>query len=209
MVKVLGLAVGSIAANCYLCWCPETAEAVIIDPGAEAQRILHKVDQHKLHVLTIMLTHFHFDHVMAAAEVHTATLAPVAIHRSDAAFLARQPESLQMLVGHKLPGIQADLLLEDSTSIRFGNESLTVMLTPGHSPGSICLYDEQSNVLLSGDTLFRQGIGRTDLPGGDSDTLVTSIRTRLFILPETTIVYPGHGPSTTIGAEKQSNPFIR
>ncbi len=208
-MEVLGLSVGSIAANCYLCWCTETAEAVIVDPGAEAQRILHLMDQHKLHVLMIMLTHFHFDHVMAAAEVRTATLAPIAIHRSDAAFLARQPEFFQMLVGYKLSGIQADILLEDGSNIYFGNESLTVVLTPGHSPGGICLYSERSNVLLSGDTLFRQGIGRTDFPDGDSDTLVTSIRTRLFTLPETTSVYPGHGPSTTIGVEKRLNPFIR
>jgi len=207
-MDILGLAVGPVGANCYLCWSPETAEAVIIDPGAEAQRIMNLISEHKLHIKTIILTHFHFDHVMAAVAVRTATQAPIAIHRFDAALLAKPAELFQTFTEQRLPGIQPDILLEDGKKINFGSQSLTVIFTPGHSPGGICLYSEQSGELFSGDTLFRHGIGRTDFPGSDSNLLYNSIRTRLFTLPEATVVHPGHGPGATIGEEKRSNPFV-
>lgn len=207
-MDIQSLSVGTFSANCYLCWSPPGTEGLIIDPGAEAERILAEISQRQLQIRMIVLTHFHFDHVSAADTLRQATGAPVAIHKNDAEYLAKPPELFRMLAGSRFTGLTADKLLEDGEIIAFGDQSFNVMLTPGHSPGGICLYSRDTAELFSGDTLFRHGVGRTDFPGGDEQTLLQSIRTRLYTLPETTIVYPGHGPSTSIGEEKQHNPFV-
>lgn len=206
-LAVRTLVVGMLQTNCYLALCTETKEAIIIDPGGDARRILRAADEAGAMVRLIVDTHAHFDHVAANAAVHEATKAPIAIHRLDAGALT-EPIALFGLSLGGPPSPPADRLLEDGDEIRVGNLSLRVLHTPGHTPGGISLYCEAERALFSGDTLFQYGVGRTDFPGGDADTLVRSIRSRLFALPDDTVVYPGHGPATTIGAERRNNPFV-
>jgi glyoxylase-like metal-dependent hydrolase (beta-lactamase superfamily II) len=180
----------------------------MIDPGDEPQRLLAEVEKRKLQLAMVILTHFHFDHVAAAAVIRALTKTQVAIHHADAPFLANQPELYAMLAGTELPGVKADRLLNDNDQLTFGTQTLAIISTPGHSPGGICLYDADAGVLFSGDTLFRASIGRTDFTESDREVLLASIRARLFTLPGTIVVYPGHGPKTTITYEVQHNPFI-
>jgi len=207
-MKVTCLAVGPVSANCYICGCELTREAVMVDPGAEAERLLAELAKQRLHLRRIILTHFHFDHIMAAEEVRAQTGALISIHRNDSLFLADPPALFRMLAPIMVAGIQADTLLDDQDSIQFGQQEFTVLATPGHSPGGISLWNQQDGLVLTGDSLFQDGIGRTDFLGCDEALLLSSIRQRLFVLPETTVVYPGHGPSTTIGREKRQNPWL-
>lgn len=207
-MKVHRIVVGALQANCYICWCELTKQAVIIDPGDEPQRLLSWLKLTNLELSFIILTHFHFDHTQGAGTLRTKTGASISIHIDDAPLLENQPALFKAFAGSSLAGLRADNLLIDSDFISFGQESLRVISTPGHSPGGICLYHEQDALLFAGDSLFRAGVGRTDFPGCDSGALASSIRERLLCLPEKTVVYPGHGPSTTIGYEKQFNPFI-
>jgi len=158
-------------------------------------------------VRLIVDTHAHFDHVAANAAVREATGAPIAIHRLDAAGLTQPPTLFGMSLGGPVSP-PADRLLEDDEEVVVGDVTLRVLLTPGHTPGGISLLYEPQPAVFSGDALFRLGIGRADLPGGDHETLLRSIRTRLFALPDSTLVYPGHGPATTIGAERAGNPYV-
>lgn len=206
-VVVRTLVVGPLQTNCYLVSCEETREALVVDPGGDAQRILRAVKDGGLAVRLIVDTHAHFDHVAGNQAIHQATGAPIAIHRLDAQDLT-QPVSLFGLSFGGPASPPADRLLEDGEEIAVGQERLQVLLTPGHTPGGISLYDASAPLVLSGDALFCQGIGRTDLPGGDFQVLMASIRTRLLTMPDETIVYPGHGPATTIGEERASNPFV-
>lgn len=207
-MKVHKTAAGILQANCYICWCEATNQAVIIDPGGDAQRLSGWLKMNQLELVHIILTHFHFDHTQGALDLRAQTGALIALHRDDAPLLEEQPALFRGFAGNALPSIEADVLLDDDNYIAFGQETLQVIATPGHSPGSICLYHRELGVVFSGDTLFRDGVGRTDFPGGDSTILFNSIRSKLFCLPDETVVYPGHGPKTTIGHEKQSNPFI-
>ncbi|MHB9033150.1 MAG: MBL fold metallo-hydrolase [Anaerolineae bacterium] len=208
MVEIVKLTVGPIAANCYLYLAEQTGQAIIIDPGAEPQRLLDEINLRDLQVTAIILSHFHFDHVMAAEAIRAATHAPVAVHSLDAPYLANQPALFQMFLQEPLPGLQADRLLKDGDIVSIGADVLQVLHTPGHSPGGICLYNKDAGVLFSGDTLFRHGIGRTDFPGCDNELLISSIRMRLFSLPADTVVFPGHGPKTTIKEERGANPYL-
>ena len=199
--------VGMLQTNCYLASCSETKEAVVIDPGGDARRILRAVEEGGLQVRLIVDTHAHFDHVAANAAVKRATGAPIAIHRLDAQALS-QPVAL---LGVPVAGPASpppDRLLEDREEIRLGRVVLSVLPTPGHTPGGISLYYEPEPAVFSGDALFQMGIGRTDFPGGDYDTLIRSIRERLLTLPDATVVYPGHGPTTTIAHERACNPYL-
>lgn len=200
------LEVGPIMANCYILGCEETKEAVVIDPGDEADRILMTLAQDNLKVKYIINTHGHFDHVGANKELRDVTKAKLMIHAEDEHMLSEltQHAAAFGLVADDSP--PADITIADNDEIKFGNITLKVIHTPGHSRGGICLLTDK--VLIAGDTLFAGSIGRTDLPGGDYDTLISSIKTRLLILDEDTIVYTGHGPETTIGREKQINPFL-
>ncbi|NLV73662.1 MAG: MBL fold metallo-hydrolase [Chloroflexi bacterium] len=207
-MKVLRKAVGPIQANAYICWCAETREAVLIDPGDEPEALLETLRTRRLELVWIILTHFHYDHIGAAEAIKKETKAPILIHRNDGPSLATPPDYFQALFGIKLPRIWADNRLMDGDIIPFGECELQVIATPGHSPGGICLYDAVQGVVFTGDTLFQRGIGRTDFPGSDHAQLIRSISERLFSLPADTVVYPGHGGSTSIGDEKVSNPFI-
>ena len=196
--------VGPFASNCYIVGSKSDKEGMIIDPGDEAEEILKNVKDSGLDIKLIILTHGHIDHVGAAKEVKEATGAELAIHSDDANALHDQ--SIARVFGLSYPPPPPDRLLKGGDSIDVGDLQFTVLHTPGHSPGGICLLGE--GVLFSGDTLFNYGIGRYDLPGGSGSQLMNSIHTKLMILPDNTIVYPGHGPETTIGTERRSNPFL-
>lgn len=199
------LEVGLFASNCYIVGSEASREGMIIDPGDEAQQILSRVKELELDIKYIILTHGHIDHIGALKEVKKATGAQVAIHTDDVRTL--KDRFLGIFLGIRFrPPPPPDWLLNDCDTISFGDLKFTVLHTPGHTPGGICLLGE--GVLFSGDTLFNYGVGRADLPSGSYSQLIDSIRNRLMVLPDEVAVYPGHGPETTIGAERRGNPFL-
>ena len=204
------LVVGPFASNCYIVGSEQTKEGMIIDPGDEAKQILEGVKDLELNIKFIVVTHGHIDHVGAIKEVREATGAEVAIHSDDAESISGQGGLLQsmMISGLSYPAPSSpDRLLKGGDSLDFGDWHFLVLHTPGHSPGGICLLGQ--GVVFTGDTLFNYGIGRYDLPGGNYSQLMSSIHTKLMVLPDDTIVYPGHGPDSTVGTERRGNPFLR
>ena len=205
---IIALAVGLIETNCYIVGCEETKEGAIIDPGGHPQRILAEVKRQGLAIKAVLNTHAHFDHTDANGAIVAATGAPLALHAADRPILATAG-------GAAWFGLQADsgppptLELHDGDELEIGKLRFKVLHTPGHSPGHVCFYEATEGVLFDGDVLFYQGVGRTDLPGGSWPRLLHSIQYVLFALPDETVVYPGHGPATTIGEEKRSNPWLR
>lgn len=201
------LEVGPIMANCYVLGCEESKEGVIIDPGGDADRILKKIERHGLTIKFIVDTHGHFDHVGANRKLKDATGAPILIHSGDAPMLSQLTAAAASfgLTAENSPA--PDRLLSEGDIITFGNYALRVIHTPGHSPGGIALYTDGH--VFVGDTLFSGSIGRTDLPGGDYETLIKNVETKIFSLPEDTKVHCGHGPDTTVAREKRYNPFFR
>lgn len=201
--------VGPLQTNAYLVACPAEREAVLVDPGADGRRLALLAQARELRVTRILLTHAHVDHVGGIAEVCKVTGATVWLNEADRPLydsVAIQAQIFGLRVGALPP---PDGALRDGDLIEVGTLRAAVLETPGHSPGSICLYFEPQQILLSGDTLFEGGIGRTDLPGGSYPQIAKSIRSKLFALPGATRVYPGHGLATTIGDEKRNNPFVR
>jgi glyoxylase-like metal-dependent hydrolase (beta-lactamase superfamily II) len=202
---IKALVVGPLASNCYIV-ASEDREGIIIDPGADATEIMKEVIKLKLEIKYIVLTHGHIDHIGALKEIKEATSAKIAVHTEDVDSLQKQSLIAEQFGISFQDPPSADLLLKDGDIINIGTEYFSVLHTPGHSPGSICLYGE--GILFSGDTLFNFGIGRYDLPGGDYYQLINGISSKLMVLPDETSVYPGHGPATTIGTERKSNPFL-
>ena len=201
------ITVGPLRENCYLYACPETLEAVVIDPGDEAQRILDRIQELKFIPRYIINTHGHFDHIGAIDEISAVYPVPLAIHPDDVPYYTDSDSA--RLTGRPAPLVkrEPDLLLREGDTISFGSLTLAVLHTPGHTPGGICLVSHPYCV-FSGDTLFRRSIGRTDFPGGNYEQIVTSIRKKLYPLDEELAVFPGHGDPTTIGEEKYENPFV-
>ena len=193
-------------ANCFIVGCEETGEAAVIDPGDEADRILWTLAESKLTARVIINTHGHFDHVGANKALKEATRALLVIHRLDAPMLGRLADTAASwgLYGEDSP--QPDRTVEDGEQIAFGSRIFDVLHTPGHTPGGISLVT--GGHAFVGDTLFAGSVGRTDFPGGSFETLRDSIRDKLFKLDDRVRVYTGHGPETTIGEEKRSNPFV-
>ena len=201
------LEVGPIMANCYVLGCEKTKEAVVIDPGDDSDRILMTLADKGLTVKYLVNTHGHFDHVGANKKMKEVTGAPIMIHSEDEPMLGQLDRAAAAFGLSAENSPAADQLLNDGDEIIFGEITLKVIHTPGHSRGGICLYTK--GYLFVGDTLFAGSIGRTDLPGGDYNTLIANIKEKLFSLPDDTTVYTGHGPETTIAQEKRSNPFLR
>jgi hydroxyacylglutathione hydrolase len=207
------MALGPIQANCFILGCEESRKAVVIDPGDDADRILSTLAKDRLTVAHIINTHGHFDHVGANKRLKDVTGADILIHSADAPMLSQLSAAAAAWGMRAENSPAADRLLADGDTITFGTHTLTVLHTPGHTLGGICLYTEYQKdgvvqkAVFVGDTLFAGSIGRTDFPGGDFDTLISSIQTKLFGLDENAKVYPGHMGNTTIGIEKQSNPF--
>ncbi|MFO8085718.1 MAG: MBL fold metallo-hydrolase [Desulfobacterales bacterium] len=198
--------VGPIMANCYIIGCEETKEAVVIDPGEDAEKILRKLDDLELNVKYIINTHGHFDHVGANSKIKEVKGAQLLIHAQDAPMLDQLSQAAASFGLRSENSPPPDKTVDEGDIIKFGNISLKVIHTPGHSPGGISLYTK--GYVFVGDTLFQGSIGRTDLPGGNFNTLKKSIQSKLFTLEDDTRVFTGHGPETTIGREKRYNPFV-
>lgn len=206
-MKFESVIVGPLETNCYLLYCPETLECAVVDPGAEAPKIFRLVASNALHPVTLLNTHGHIDHIGANRDIKEKFDIPLCIHRDDEPMLKNvlQSELSFFLGAHVSPA--PDQYLEDGETIKIGKSSLRVIHTPGHSPGSVSFLGD--GFLLSGDTLFFGGVGRTDLPGGSWPELVNSIKTKILTMPDEMPVLPGHGPFTSVGQEKRSNPFIQ
>ena len=202
------LVVGALQTNCYIVGDELTGEAIVIDPGGDADVILEAVQRLKVKVKLVVNTHGHFDHIMANGDVMEAAGAPLAIHPNDANMLTNPLRSFALFVGKIRPSPPATVWLEEGSTVEVGAITLEVLHTPGHSAGSISLWCASENAAFSGDALFNLGIGRTDFPGGSYRVLLQSIREKLFTLPDETAVYSGHGPETTIGFERAHNPFL-
>ncbi|MBT9544744.1 MAG: MBL fold metallo-hydrolase [Candidatus Sericytochromatia bacterium] len=210
MLQIETFPVGLLRCNCSIVSCPETREALVIDPGGDAPKILAYLKQHQLTVKYLLHTHAHFDHVGASKELKEALGAQILLHPEDL-FLYDQVPMQGAMFGLQLePTCPLDGHLADEMEIAFGNNKSKILHTPGHTPGSVCFQIEgHENHLFTGDTLFRGGVGRTDLWGGSESTLMKSIQQRLLTLDEGTQIYPGHGQESTIWQEKKANPFLR
>ncbi len=209
------LVVGPLETNAYLVGCPRTHEGAVIDPGGDADRIVARSRELSLCIAWILDTHGHGDHMAANAQVKQAfPEARIAIHEADAEYLERPDLNLTAAFGCPLTSPPPDVLLHDSDEVKVGAIRFNVICVPGHTPGGIALYAQESDgeedppVLFCGDTLFAGGMGRADFPGGSHSMLVKSVKERLLTLPSETIVYPGHGELTTIGQEAKFNPFF-
>jgi len=201
--------VGMLQCNCSILGDESTREAIVIDPGDEIDRILLVLAKHNLRVKLIVITHAHIDHIGGAQRLKQATGAPVYMNENDAP-LYDMLDMQAAWLGMTTPGrTDIDSALRDGDSLRLGQTELHALHTPGHTQGSVSLWIPTENKLIAGDTLFRDSIGRTDLPGGDGRKILRSIHDKLLTLPEDAIVIPGHGESTTIGREKKFNPFLR
>ncbi|MEA3544829.1 MAG: MBL fold metallo-hydrolase [Thermodesulfobacteriota bacterium] len=200
------LPTGPLEVNCYIIGCEETRKAVVVDPGGDVDHILQLLKKHQLEVVMIINTHGHFDHVGGNQKLLDATGAELLIHRDDRLLLERAGDHAAAygLTVDASPSPTRELAEGDILTV--GELRLSVIHTPGHSPGGICLLVD--DCLIVGDTLFAGSIGRTDLPGGDHPLLIRNIKEKLLILPAATKVCPGHGPMTTIGQEQQYNPFL-
>jgi hydroxyacylglutathione hydrolase len=205
VVEVHTLVVGALQTNCYIL--SAQGESIIIDPGDEGERILRLINDLGTRPTRIIATHTHFDHVLAVSTIRKKLNVPFLIHRDDLPLLESMQSRVRQFMGFEVPPPPSvDGFLKDGQILTLGNEKIRVLHTPGHSPGSLSISTDET--VFTGDALFNQSIGRTDLPGGDLKTLLRSIREKLFKLDDETAVYPGHGPETTIGDEKLANPFV-
>ncbi len=205
-MEVKTLVVGELDTNCYILYNAVGGEAYVVDPGDEAERILHTLVELAVQVKGVILTHVHFDHILAVKAVCRETGALLLVGAGDKPALIDTHRSLFDYFGRQNAFyLQADRLLQEGDTLPLGDENLTVLETPGHTPGCICLDD--GHILISGDTLFAQSVGRTDFPGGHGPTLMRSLA-RLMALEGDRTVYPGHGAPTTLGVERRCNPYI-
>lgn len=206
-MEIRKLSLGQMGTNCYVLWDENSLEAAVIDPGFEDSRVLEIINQNKLNVKYILLTHGHFDHLGGVNQVKSATGAKVLIHTDDADCLTEPKRNLSVLAGMELELEPADGLLSEGEVINLGKLNIRVIHTPGHSKGGVCFL--VGDTLIAGDTLFNTSIGRTDFADGDLSELLGNIVSKIFVLEDDTKVLPGHGENTTIGYEKKHNPFLQ
>lgn len=205
-MKIETIMVGPLAVNCYVIACDTTRNAAVIDPGDDEEKILSLIKNKNFNLTHILITHGHVDHIAAVAEIKKTTQAEINMSKDDLMLVENAGFQADMFDLRSPKHFSIDRFIKDKDQIRVGNLHIKVMATPGHSPGGVCYYTE--NCLFAGDTLFSDSIGRTDLPGGSYELLLSSIRNKLLILPPNTKVYPGHGPITTIEREFKFNPFL-
>src|SRR3954470_17111884 len=202
------LPVGPLQCNCSVTGDDVSREAIVIDPGDDIQRVLAIVAKHNLRVKQIVITHAHIDHVGGAMKLRAATGAPILLNQNDYALL-KMLDVQAAWIGMPTPGkVEIDQSVGQADTVKAGSLVADVIHTPGHTEGSVCLYFPAEKKLIAGDTLFAGSIGRTDLPGGSFEKIIESLHARVLALPDDTIVIPGHGPATTIGEERESNPFL-
>lgn len=207
-IRIMQLSLGPLQTNCYIVACTATHQAAVIDPPWDGAAIALEVEKQGWTVSHILLTHTHFDHVGGLVELKKRTGVDVYAHPDAVPMLARAADSAQMWgIAVETPA-PPDRLLQAGDVIEVGELRAGVLFTPGHAPGHVCFHLPEHGVLFDGDVLFQGSIGRTDLPGGDFDLLMRSIREKLMTLPDETIVLSGHGPATTIGQERRTNPFL-
>lgn len=202
------LPVGMLQCNCSIFGDEQTREAIVVDPGDDVEQILGLLSTHHLKVKAIVITHAHIDHVAGAAVLREKTQAPVYLNDNDKQLLGALAMQARWLGMDTPARPEIDTASKEGTVLSLGEAEFHVIETPGHTPGSQSLWIPSENKLIAGDTLFRESIGRTDLPGGDPREILVSIKTKLLELPDDAIVIPGHGPETTIGHEKENNPFL-
>jgi hydroxyacylglutathione hydrolase len=203
------LPVGLLQCNCSVIGDEATREAMVIDPGDDIEDVAAIIRKHNLKVKQIVITHAHIDHVGGAMKLRALTGAPILLNQNDYALL-KMLDMQATWVGMPAPGdVKIDAELVHGESISAGSLSANVLHTPGHTEGSVCLYFPAEKLLIAGDTLFAGSIGRTDLPGGSLEKIMRSLHQRVLALPDETVVIPGHGPKTTIGEEREGNPFLR
>jgi hydroxyacylglutathione hydrolase len=209
-LQVRGVVVGLFRENCWIVGSRRRGEACVIDPGDEPEQILALARDMGVRITRVVASHAHLDHIMAARAIVEATGAPFLLHQADQFIADNLPVSARMLLGHDVPPAPTpDAFPTDGQDLEIAGVTVQVIHTPGHTPGSLCLYAADARLLFSGDTLFRESVGRTDLPGGDTDQILRSISRRLFALPADTRVLPGHMQETTIAHERAHNPFVR
>lgn len=208
MIHVI-LPVGLLQCNCSIFGDEESREAIVIDPGDEIGKITKVLAQHQLKVKAIIITHAHIDHVAGAHKLRALTQAPVYMNEADRELLDALEVQAQWLQMETPEQTKVDCAAKEGVVLQLGAANFQVLETPGHTQGSLAVWIPQEEKLVAGDTLFCGSIGRTDLPGGNPRQLLASIKTRLLDLPEQTVVIPGHGPNTTIGREKDQNPFLQ
>lgn len=202
------LPVGMLQCNCSIFGDESTREAIVVDPGDNIRQILAILEKHQLTVKAIVITHAHIDHIGGAQKLKAATGAPVHMNAADQELYDRIDIQAGWLGMETPEQTEIDTQAKEGDTLQLGPATFHVIHTPGHTQGSLCLWIPAENKLIAGDTLFRESIGRTDLPGGDPRKILASIHTKLFTLPDDAIVVPGHGGNTTIGHEKQWNPFL-
>jgi len=210
-MKIYYLVLGDYQTNCYCVTSNESAgDCLVIDTGLSPQPLIDHLQKSGLDPVAVIYTHGHLDHTFGVKALRENWPdIKVAIHKNDADMLTDANKNLSAAMGTPLEFSAADIILNDGDEVEFAGVKLKVIHTPGHTPGGICLYSESEKLLFAGDTLFATSVGRTDFPGGDHDLLITSIKTKLLVLPDEIKVLPGHGPATTIGQEKKSNLFIQ
>ncbi|KMO86002.1 beta-lactamase [Megasphaera cerevisiae DSM 20462] len=205
-MKYMTMMLGPIMTNCYIVYDSETKDAMVIDPAWDYEKIDQALGDHQLKLQLIFLTHGHADHIGALQELRNYKHVPVYIGEGDVDLISNSRNNLSAFMGKPIECTSPDHIVHDGETLQLGNLTFTILETPGHTPGGLSLYG--GGVVFSGDTLFRYSVGRTDLYGGSTATLIDSIHRKLMTLPDDTVVLPGHGPATQIGEERRNNPYL-